>query len=333
MTLPVGITVGDPAGVGPELALRVASDPALQPGAPVVLIGSADLLRRVSGSAGIEVQVRVVADPVEATEEPGVASVIDIPMDAQSVEPGRVDARNGQAAVEALQLSARLALKGAISATVSAPANKEAFNAAGHRFEGQTEIFAQLTGATSFHTLLLGGPLRVSLVSAHCSMLEAVARVTTERVQRILGEMHTALRDAFGIPAPRIGVAGLNPHAGEHGVFGREELDYVMPAVEACRARGVDASDPLAADSMFAAHEAGRYDAVLAMYHDQGTIPLKRFGYVSYSAGLPIVRTTAGHGTAFDIAWTGRADPELLSRATRTAVGLAARRGSAADER
>ena len=154
-------------------------------------------------------------------------------------------------------------------------------------------------------------------------MLEAVARVRSDRVERILRELHTAIRDHFGVGEPRIGIAGLNPHAGENGVFGREEIDQVRPALERCRASGMQLSDPLAADSLFAATEAGAYDAVLAMYHDQGTIPLKRYGYVTYAVGLPIIRTTAGHGTAFDIAWQGKADPSLLSRAIELAGELA----------
>ncbi|PFG45088.1 4-hydroxythreonine-4-phosphate dehydrogenase [Georgenia soli] len=327
MTLPIAITIGDPAGIGPELSLRVAADADFQPDVPVLLIGSAEVLQRVAGAVGLNVSVCVVADPSEAARKPGVAYVLDVPMDGVStITPGQVTAANGAAAVAAIERSAELALASQILGTVSAPANKEAFNAAGHHYEGQTEIYAALTNTTAFHTLLIGGPLRVSLVSAHCSMLEAIRRVRADRVERIVGEMHEALRNGFGIATPRIGVAGLNPHAGENGVFGREEIDELAPAIARLRNRGIDVSDPLASDSLFAAHEAGRYDAVLAMYHDQGTIPLKRFGYVSYSAGLPITRTTAGHGTAFDIAWKGIANPELLSRATKIAVDLGTRR-------
>jgi 4-hydroxythreonine-4-phosphate dehydrogenase len=322
MSRPVAITIGDPAGIGPELSLRVATEPGLMPEAPVVLIGSAALLRRVAAAVGSSVEIREVDDVARVERTPGVAFVLDVPMDADAVQPGAVSPACGQAAVDAIELSARLALDGEIIATCSAPANKEAFNAAGHHFEGQTEIYAKLTGTTAFHTVLVGGPLRVSLVSAHCSMLEAVARVKTDRVERILGELHQAMREHFRIENPRIGVAGLNPHAGENGVFGREEIDEIKPALERCRAKGMDLSDPLPADSIFAAHEAGKFDAVLAMYHDQGTIPLKRYGYITYAAGLPIIRTTAGHGTAFDIAWKGLASPDLLARAVALAVEL-----------
>jgi 4-hydroxythreonine-4-phosphate dehydrogenase len=317
--VPVAVTIGDPAGVGPELSLRVASEPDLAPESPVVLIGSAGLLRRVAKAASLDVEIRVIDDPADAAVVPGVAFVIDVPMDYDAVVPGHVDAACGQAAVDAITESARLALAGEVSAVCSAPANKEAFNAAGHHYEGQTEIYAHLTDTTAFHTILIGGPFRVSLVSAHCSMLEAVARVKTPRIERILRELHTSLVEQFGMAEPRIGVAGLNPHAGENGVFGREEIDEVRPALDKLRAEGMNLGDPMAADSLFWQAEGGKYDAVLAMYHDQGTIPLKRYGYVTLAAGLPIIRTTAGHGTAFDIAWQNKADPGLLSRA----VGLA----------
>lgn len=323
-TRPIAITVGDAAGVGPELSLRVASEPELMPTAPVVLVGSAGLLRRVASATGLEVTIETVDDVRDVRSTPGVAFVKDVPMDFDGVVPGRVSAACGKAAVDAITLSTSLALEGAIAAVCSAPANKEAFNEAGYHFEGQTEIFAHLTNTVTFHTLLVGGPLRVSLVSAHCSMLEAIARVRTDRIQRILGELYTAMRDQFGVRDPRIGVAGLNPHAGENGVFGMEEIEQIRPALEWGRSQGMNLSEPLAADSLFAQAEAGRFDAVLAMYHDQGTIPLKRYGYVTYAAGLPIIRTTAGHGTAFDIAWKGIADPELLARATALAADLAA---------
>jgi 4-hydroxythreonine-4-phosphate dehydrogenase len=320
---PIAITVGDPAGTGPELSLKVASTELLMPRTPVVLIGSAGLLRRVADHIGLEVEIRTVERAEEAKRQPGVVWVMDVPLDYQDVVPCRISKICGQASVDAIRLSTGLALAGEVSAICSAPANKEAFHLAGHKFEGQTEIFAHLTNTTAFHTIMIGGPLRVSLVSAHCSLLEAVARVKQPRIERIMGELHTSLRQEFGLPNPRIGVAGLNPHAGENGVLGMEEIEHIKPALEACRRKGMNVSDPLAADSLFYAAEQGAYDAILAMYHDQGTIPLKRFGYVTYAVGLPIIRTTAGHGTAFDIAWQGIAKPELLSRAVRQAEELA----------
>ncbi|QKJ87642.1 4-hydroxythreonine-4-phosphate dehydrogenase PdxA [Paramixta manurensis] len=320
---PVAITIGDPAGIGPELSLKVASTDSLMTDTPIVLIGSADLLRRVAAHLKIDVDIRTITHPREAQRRPGVAWVIDVPLDAQSVVPGELSRQCGQATVDAIRLSTELALAGEVCAVCSAPANKEAFHLAGHIFEGQTEIFAHLTQTTSFHTIMIGGPLRVSLISAHCSLLEAVARVKQPRIERIMGELHRSLREEFGFANPRIGVAGLNPHAGENGVLGSEEIEHIRPALENCRRQGMNVSDPLAADSLFWAAEKGAYDAVLAMYHDQGTIPLKRFGYVTYAVGLPIIRTTAGHGTAFDIAWQGVANAELLSRAAKQAESLA----------
>ena len=320
---PIAVTVGDPAGIGPELSLKVASTETLMPETPVVLIGSAGLLRRVADHLGLAVDIRTITHAREARRQPGVAWVIDVPLDYENVVYGRIGKICGQASVDAITLSTRLALAGDVSAICSAPANKEAFHLAGHKFEGQTEIFAHLTGTTAFHTIMIGGPLRVSLVSAHCSLLEAVARVKQPRIERIMGELHKSLREEFGFPNPRIGVAGLNPHAGENGVLGMEEIDHIKPALEVCRGKGMNVSDPIASDSLFYAAEQGAYDAILAMYHDQGTIPLKRYGYVTYAVGLPIIRTTAGHGTAFDIAWQGIAKPELLSRAVKQAEELA----------
>ncbi len=324
---PVALTIGDPAGIGPEISLRVAGDPELASGVPVVLVGSAALLRRVAAHLDLSVRVEVISSPDQTAGQLGTVYVLDVPgLDEDAVTPGELSAPCGQASVDAIHTATELAMSGAVSAVASAPANKEAFNAAGHHFEGQTEIFASLTATESFHTILVGGPLRVSLVSSHCSMLEAVARVRVERVERILTQLDEVMRNEFDVASPRIGVAGLNPHAGENGVLGTEEIEQVLPAVRRCRDRGVHATDPLAADSLFAAAENGRYDAVLAMYHDQGAIPLKRYGYVTYAAGLPIVRTTAGHGTAFDIAWTGKANPRLLAQAVTLAADLGSRK-------
>jgi 4-hydroxythreonine-4-phosphate dehydrogenase len=320
---PVAVTIGDAAGIGPELSLKSAVDADLTAQAPVLLVGSAALLRRVAATLELSVEIVEVTDPGEVRATPGVAYVFDVPgLDAASVVPGELSAGCGDAAVQWIHAATRLATEGRVLAVASAPTNKAAFNAAGHHFEGQTEIFADLTGTTRFHTILVGGPLRVSLVSAHCSMTEAVSRVKADRVEWILRQLREALVTQFGLPVPRIAVAGLNPHAGENGVLGTEEIDHVIPVTNRLRDEGMDVSDPLAADSLFDAAERGRYDAVLAMYHDQGTIPLKKYGYVTYAAGLPIVRTTAGHGTAFDIAWTGKADPALMGRAISLAVDL-----------
>jgi 4-hydroxythreonine-4-phosphate dehydrogenase len=320
---PVAVTIGDPAGIGPEISLRCALEAPAE-AVPPLLVGSAPLLRRVASTLDLPVQVKEVSDPANPLPaEPGTAYVIDVPgFDADAVEPGVLSPACGQASFDAITVATKLAVDGIVSAVASAPANKAAFNAAGHHYEGQTEIFASLTNTTKFHTILVGGPLRVSLVSSHCSMSEAIRRVHAERVERILLELDEAMREKFGVAHPRIGVAGLNPHAGESGVLGREEIEQIQPAVERCRARGINATDALAADSLFNAAEGGAYDAVLAMYHDQGAIPLKRYGYVTYAAGLPIVRTTAGHGTAFDIAWTGKASHSLLARAIALAAEI-----------
>lgn len=328
---PIALTVGDPAGVGPELCLKVAADAQINQ-IPLLLVGSADLLERVRQAVGLDTEIVTVEDPAQVTTEVGTAFVLDVPgQDAASVVPGELSAACGDAAVHSIKAAAELAMTEKVAAIASAPTNKAAFNQAGHHFEGQTELFAELTGATKFHTILVGGPLRVSLVSAHCSVLEAVNRVKSDRVEWILRQLHESLIDNFDIAEPRIGVAGLNPHAGENGVLGTEEINEVIPVVDRLREAGMNVSEPQSADSLFDSAEKGAYDAILAMYHDQGTIPLKKYGYTTYAAGLPIVRTTAGHGTAFDIAWKGVADHDLLLRAVQLAAEIGQQREHRSD--
>lgn len=322
---PIGLTMGDPAGIGPEIVLRChLVDELVRKG--LLVVGSAGVLRRVATALGLAVDVHVVEVPDEVTARLGVVHVVETGnLDPAAVPPGQVNAECGQAVYDAIAVATRFASDGALRAVVSAPANKEAFNLAGHAYSGQTEIFAALTGTTEFHTLLLGGPLRVSLVSSHCSLSEAIERCTSERVEKVVRQLATALREVFAIPAPRIGVAGLNPHAGENGLLGTEEQRHIAPSVRRCREDGLDVAGPFAADSLFRAGETGGYDGLVGMYHDQGAIPLKRYGYVTYAVGLPIIRTTCGHGTAYDIAWQGRADPGLLGRAIDVAADLADR--------
>lgn len=324
---PVAITVGDAAGIGPELCLKVVADSQLKD-TPLLIVGSAGLLERVRKQIAIATRIVTVSDPAAVPPETGTAFVLDVPgMDPDAVIPGVLSADCGEDAVQAIKVATTLAMTGDVAAVASAPTNKAAFNQAGHHYEGQTELFADLTGTKQFHTILVGGPLRVSLVSAHCSISEAVNRVKSNRIEWILRQLHEALATKFNLASPRIGVAGLNPHAGENGVLGSEEIDEVIPVLDRLRDEGMNVSEPLAADSLFDAAEKGAYDAVVAMYHDQGTIPLKRYGYCTYAAGLPIVRTTAGHGTAFDIAWKGIADHRLLGRAVRLAADIAAQGG------
>jgi 4-hydroxythreonine-4-phosphate dehydrogenase len=215
-----------------------------------------------------------------------------------------------------------LTLDGAAAAVVSGPVSKQALNDAGHHFPGQTEYIAALTGTHTVLTVLACKPMRVALVSSHCSLAESIALATTSRVTETICGLDDALRSAFGYSQPRLAVAGLNPHAGDNGLLGSEELRELVPAVATARANGVDVTGPIPADTVFLQGERGEWDGIIAMYHDQAVIPLKRHHYATYAHGLPIVRTTAGHGTAYDIAGTGTADPQTMINAILVAVGI-----------
>lgn len=325
----VGISLGDAGGIGPEIVVKAHREGIEEFCTPLV-VGDARIVAAAAAAVDTGLQIRSVAGPEEAAHAPGTIQVVDLAdLDPADVEVGKPAAAAGGASVTAMHAVGRMALDGRIAAVASAPASKEAFNLAGHEQPGGTEVFAAQAGVEAFHTILVGGPLRVSLVTSHCSLADAIRRCTADRVARIAGELHTALQEVFRLPTPRIAVAGLNPHAGENGLLGREELDEVIPGIERAREAGIPMEGPFASDSLFLAAERGRYDAIVAMYHDQGAIPLKRYGYVTYAAGLPYVRTTCGHGTGYDIAGKGIADPELFVRAVRLAAELGATRTTA----
>jgi 4-hydroxythreonine-4-phosphate dehydrogenase len=245
-------------------------------------------------------------------------------VDADRLERGQVSPEAGQAAYEYIQRAVRLALEGEAAGVVTAPINKEALHAAGVPYAGHTEMLAALCGVKDVAMLLVSGKLRVSHVSTHVSLRQAVERVNVERIMQVVGLTHEALRRT-GLATPRIALAGLNPHAGEGGLFGNEESDIISPAVEAARAEGMDVAGPYPPDSVFLRASQGEFDAVVAMYHDQGHIPIKLLGFyegVNVTLGLPIVRTSVDHGTAFDIVGTGRADERSLVAALRLAAQM-----------
>jgi 4-hydroxythreonine-4-phosphate dehydrogenase len=244
--------------------------------------------------------------------------------------PGHLAAAAGRAAVEYVERACDLALAHAVDAVVTAPLNKAAMHLAGYHYPGHTELLAERTGATRVSMLLVGPQLRVVHVSTHVALAEAIARITPERVGITINLAHTACV-SLGIPQPRIAVAGLNPHAGEGGIFGHDEARAIWPAITAARSQGLTVSDPQPPDTVFLRAVRGEFDIVVAMYHDQGHIPMKLLAFdrgVNVSMGLPIIRTSVDHGTAFDIAGTGRASPESLLEALRVAVQMAQARGN-----
>lgn len=283
----IGITLGDVAGIGPEVV-----DKALDSG-------------KLDARFGYEV----------------VGKKVKVP-------PGKMSAEAGRAAAQAIEEGVKRCLSGELAALVTAPLNKEGFHAAGYDFPGQTEFLAKLTNTNKFAMMLSGGGLHVALVTTHLPIAQVSATLTTGKILDVIELTHSAMR-MRGLVKPRIAVAGLNPHAGEGGAFGREEIDVIAPAIRAAVAEGINAHGPLAADAMFVQAREKRFDAEVVMYHDQGLIPLKMWAFesgVNWTLGLPIIRTSPDHGTAYDIAGKGVANPASMIAAINFAAELAARR-------
>ncbi|MGC9520962.1 MAG: 4-hydroxythreonine-4-phosphate dehydrogenase PdxA [Anaerolineae bacterium] len=326
----VAITMGDPAGIGPEIVLKALSHADLYRRCRPWVIGDRRILSRAMGWDGIpHLEIETAGSSDQGRYLPGKVTL----MDMRNADPAHcpvsvVSAPSGKAAVEYVQQACDLCLEGAAEAMVTAPLNKDAINRAGFTYAGHTELLAERTGAERVTMLLTGPALRVVHVSTHVALEEAIRRVQRDRVLEVIALAYRGCR-ALGIEAPRIAVAGLNPHAGEHGLFGDQESREIKPAVEAARARGWDVSDPQPPDTVFLRAKQGAYDIVVAMYHDQGHIPMKLLAFdegVNVSLGLPIIRTSVDHGTAFDIAGTGVARETSLLAAIDVALQMIAAR-------
>jgi len=319
-----GITMGDSSGVGPEILLKAFRGGLLRH--RVAAFGDLAVLARCNEELDYGVPLRAISQLSEYEE--GALNVVDLGrMQAADVTPGRISAISGAAAREYVVAATEAALAGSAAAVVTLPMNKEATQLSDTVFTGHTELIAELCGVQEATILLASERLIVTHVSTHVPLREAIARVKRERVQRVISmtcEAAARLRDS-----PRIAVAGLNPHAGENGLFGREEIEEIQPAVEWAKQQGMPVEGPVPPDTVFyLAVERKRYDAVVCMYHDQGHIPLKLLdfeGGVNVTLGLPIVRTSVDHGTAFDIAWKGVASTRSLVAALELAAKLAAR--------
>lgn len=320
----IAITMGDPAGIGPEIIVGAL---AAQPHRAVV-VGDAERLAQALDVAGVggRLRLRVVPSASEAVFEPGVVNVIDLHNVPSGLRWGELSSAAGAACYAYLERAARMALAGEVDAICTAPINKEAWRDAGIPHPGHTEALAALCGSERFAMMLVNQRLRVVHLSTHASLLEAVARATERRCLEVIDLIETFLRERASISHPRIAVAGINPHAGENGMLGSEDRLQLAPAVEAARARGLQVSGPLSPDTVFVRGAGGEFDAVVAAYHDQGHIPIKMLGLdtgVNVTIGLPIVRTSVDHGTAFDIAGTGQARPANMLAAIRLAEELA----------
>jgi 4-phospho-D-threonate 3-dehydrogenase / 4-phospho-D-erythronate 3-dehydrogenase len=327
----IGITMGDPAGIGPEIIVKAIAQETIYRQAIPLVIGDWAILDRARRYVGAKVRIRRIESPGGAIGRRGAVEVLDLKnVDAEKCPPGVLRAEAGRAAVEYVWKAIDLANAGELDAVVTAPLNKEAMHLAGYPFAGHTEIFAERTGSGSYALMLVAGRLRVLHVSTHVSLREACDRVKQQRVLEVIRLAHD-VGGAWALQRPKIGVAGLNPHAGEQGLFGREEREEIGPAVEAARAEGIDALGPFPPDTLFYRADRGEFDFVVAMYHDQGHIPVKLRGFdrgVNVTVGLPIIRTSVDHGTAFDIAGKGTASPRSLLEAIRLAIRMARQRQS-----
>lgn len=335
----LAITLGDPAGVGPEITAKALDDPELYQRCKPLVVGDAAILRRACDLVGRpELQIHSVQNPAEGLYRAGTIDVLDMGLlQPTDYELGKVSAQAGNAAFQYVRKAIELAMAGKVDATVTNPLNKEALNLAGHHFSGHTEIYAHYTNTRHYTMMLAHHDLRVVHVSTHVSLREACDRVKKDRVLEVIRIADKACRD-MGIAEPRIGVAGLNPHCGEGGLFGREEIEEISPAVEQACQEGMKVDGPVPPDTIFSKALGGWYDIVVAMYHDQGHIPLKVVGFtydrtahawsavegVNITLGLPIIRTSVDHGTAFDQAGTGRANELSLKNAIEYAIRFAA---------
>lgn len=320
----VGVTMGDPAGIGPEIVAKVFATGGLR--GHVLVIGDSGAMRRAVSLIGADISVRGIADVGHAQCEPGTIDVVDAGEVPADLEPGFIDVRAGAASFAFVERAIADAISGRIDAIVTAPIHKEAWRTAGVTYPGHTELLADHTGVRDFAMMLFNDDLRVILVSIHVALAEAIKLVTRESVLRTIRLADRAARD-LGMSSPRVAVAGLNPHAGEGGLFGREDLDIISPAIAEARQSGIDVTGPWPPDTVFMQARAGKFDIVVAQYHDQGLIPVKYLGVdngVNVTVGLPFVRTSVDHGTAFDIAGKGIADPASLRIAIEHAVRMAA---------
>jgi 4-phospho-D-threonate 3-dehydrogenase / 4-phospho-D-erythronate 3-dehydrogenase len=326
----VAVTMGDPAGVGPEVVLKALSHRAVRKVCSPVIVGDWKVLQRARGrNKGFPRLVDFRPGQTRTTLNNGgaaipVCSLSSLPA-AQS-RPGSPSKEGGRAAYRYIEFATRLALSRAVDAIATAPISKSILKLAGYNYPGHTELLAELSRTRECRMMLLGRGLRVILVTGHIPFVQVSPRLTRRGIRATLELAHEALRNWFGIRSPRIAVAALNPHGGEEGIFGSEEKRWILPAVQAAKARGIRAYGPFPADSLFYQAVAGQYDAVVCMYHDQGLIPLKLhhfFGGVALTLGLPFIRTSVDHGTAYAIAGKGKADASSMKEAILLAAKLA----------
>jgi 4-hydroxythreonine-4-phosphate dehydrogenase len=325
----IGITMGDPAGVGPEIIVKALSDPKIFDLCCPVVFGDRGALNLYTGERRGPT-VSEITHPSKAQCKPGQIELIAVcHLERDALTPGTPKIAGGTAMVECITTAVEMAKGGQIDAVVTCPISKTLMNQAGHFYEGHTQLIASLTRCKDYVMMLAGEKLRVALVTIHCALKDVPSLLSKEKIVQTIRITARALEQDFGLPRPRLAVAALNPHAGEEGLFGQEEDGIITPAVQKAKAEGCRVEGPFPADSLFFRAARGEFDAVVAMYHDQGLIPLKLLHFsdaVNVTLGLPIVRTSVDHGTAYNIAGKDLADPSSLKAAIRMAVMMAKNR-------
>ncbi|KPK82924.1 MAG: 4-hydroxythreonine-4-phosphate dehydrogenase [Bacteroides sp. SM23_62_1] len=332
----LAVTMGDPAGIGPEIAAKAIGKNAIYNNCSPVLIGNVSIMKNAIKIAGTDLSINGITEISQAKFTKGVLNIYEIGgVKTENVRFGEVSAEAGDLAFRAIKTAIDLAMQVKVNGIVTGPVNKESVNKAGYHFSGHTEMFAHYTNTGKYAMMLADKSLKVAHVSTHVQLRKACDMIKKERVLDVILMFNSALKK-LGIPSPRIGVAGLNPHSSDGGLFGNEEADEIIPAVEEGKKSGIKVEGPVPPDTLFALTYGGKYDGCIAMYHDQGHIPFKLLGFkwdeeekrmknvsgVNITLGLPIVRTSVDHGTAFEIAGKGIASPVALNQAIEYAVKL-----------
>lgn len=320
----IALTMGDPAGIGPEIIVKAFQDETLPLQARALVIGDARLLQKTAEKYAPEILIHKVDRPSDGWYQTCTIDVIALNNVPEDIVIGKPSAQAGKASYEAIKTAVDLTLNGEVSAITTAPINKQSLHLAGHQFPGHTELLAHLTGSEQSSLMMAGNSLRVVLVTTHVPLEEVKSLITEERVTNTIRLTHDWLARHV-TDVPNIAVTGLNPHCGDGGIFGQEETEFILPALKSLQTEGIQASGPFSADALFGRTDFHKYDAVVCMYHDQGMIPVKMDSAgqgVNITLGLPILRTSVDHGTAFDIAGKNKASAENLKMALRTATRL-----------
>jgi 4-hydroxythreonine-4-phosphate dehydrogenase len=315
--------MGDPGGVGPEIIVRAIMSSDVRSCCAPIVIGDRIVMEEALRLINPSLKLRIIETPEETSPAPEIIELIDLQM-VRDFEKGKASAEGGKASAGYIRKAVELALDKKVDGIVTAPISKEALKMAGMKWPGHTEMLAELTSTDDYAMMLVGGPLRVVLVTIHTSLRSVPGMITKDSVLRTIRLAKKAC-DMLEIERPRIAVAGLNPHAGEAGIFGREEMEEIIPAVEEASKEGIPTIGPFPPDTIFNKAYRGEYDIVVCMYHDQGLIPLKMIAFdvgVNVTVGLPIIRTSPDHGTAYDIAWQSRANPSSIIEAIKLAARL-----------